>query len=119
MAALSREAILAVEDIKREQVPVPEWGGDVFVRGLTGTERDAFETSLWTGDGEGKKFKAENIRAKLLVRSLVDESGQRLFRDEDEAALGGRNAAVLDRLFDVAQRLSGLGKKDVENAVKN
>ena len=33
---LTRDAILAAADIQTETVPVPEWGGEVAVRPLTG-----------------------------------------------------------------------------------
>ena len=46
MTYLSRDAILQREDIKTEDVEVPEWGGTVRVRGMTGVQRDAFEASL-------------------------------------------------------------------------
>ena len=35
MALLTREDILNYNDIKTEIVPVPEWGGEVKVKGLT------------------------------------------------------------------------------------
>ena len=43
---LTRDAILQATDLTFEDVAVPEWGGVVRVRGLTGTERDAFEASV-------------------------------------------------------------------------
>ena len=46
MNILSKDAILAADDLPRETVHVPEWGGDVYVRTMSGTDRDAFETSL-------------------------------------------------------------------------
>ena len=42
MTYLSRDAILQREDIKTEDVEVPEWGGTVRVRGMSGVQRDAF-----------------------------------------------------------------------------
>ena len=45
-ALLTKEQMLAADDIKSERVEVPEWGGDVMVRGLTGTQRDAWEASM-------------------------------------------------------------------------
>jgi len=119
MAILTREAILKAEDLKVETVACPEWGGDVLVRSMRGVERDAFESSLFTGEGESRKFTATNVRAKLLVRSLVNEAGELLFNEADLSALGDRNAAPLDRLYDVAQRLSGISKTDLDGAVKN
>ena len=46
MTYLSRDTILQREDIKTEDVEVPEWGGTVRVRGMSGVERDAFEAGL-------------------------------------------------------------------------
>lgn len=119
---LNREAILAAEDLPKEIVETPEWGGAVYVRALTGTERDKFEGSLADQirpDGSVKKMDMTNIRAKLVALTVVDEDGQRIFSDADVKALGGKSAAVLDRLFAVAQRLSGFSKEDVEELAKN
>ena len=43
---LTRNEILAVDDLQTQKVDVPEWGGSVYVRGLTGSERDALEASI-------------------------------------------------------------------------
>ena len=40
---LSRDTILAKNDVKVEEVKVPEWGGSVLVRGMSGDQREAFE----------------------------------------------------------------------------
>jgi hypothetical protein len=101
----TKDFILEAQDLKTETINVPEWGCDVTLRAMTGTERDAFDQSLVL-DGQRN---IENLRARLLVKTIVDESGQRLFADEDAVALGKKSAAALDRCFDVAQRLNGLG----------
>ena len=117
MAILNKSAILSAEDLKTETVAVPEWGGEVRVRTLTGTERDAFESGLVAEDG--KKRNLDNLRARLLALAIVDERGARLFNDGDAALLGGKSAAVLDRLFDVAQRLNGIGSQAEAAIEKN
>lgn len=123
MALLTRQQILAADDLKTELVPVPEWGGTVLVRALSGSERDAFEQDIVTFRREGKRTVTDtdlhNVRAKLAVHSIVDESGARLFSIEDIEALGSKSAAALQRVFDVAQRLSGLSDDDVEELAKN
>lgn len=119
MGILTKDAILAAADLKTETVMVPEWGGEVIIRAMRGSERDAFEVALFVGEGENRKFQGEHVRAKLLVQCIVDEKGERIFSDADVVALGARNAAVLDRLYDIASRLSGIGKKDLDAAVKN
>lgn len=121
--ALSRDGILNAVDVQTEKVPVPEWGDDVIIRGLTGDELDAFQGAVRqfrpTFDGKGMEpvLVQDGMRAKLLVKCLVDEAGERLFTDQDAPALGAKNGAVIDRLYDIASRLSGLSdeeKKEME-----
>ena len=118
---LTRAQILEAEDLGSEVVPVPEWGGSVLVRGLTGRERDMFEASIVRiqgGSHKGLPVQAslENIRARLVAMCVIDEDGCRLFDDRDVRALGEKSGSVLDRLFDVARRLSGMTEADV-NAI--
>lgn len=120
--ALSRKDILNVVDLKTEEVNVPEWGGSVLVRGLTGIERDAFEASIldFKASKDGNPVMTlDNFRAKLVVVSVVDENGEMLFQPGDVTALGQKSASALQRVFDVAQRLSGLTKEDVAQLTKN
>jgi len=119
MGYLTREEILGAEDILYEDVPVPEWGGTVRVRGLSGTERDAFEASIVEMRGRKTHVDTRNLRAKLVARAVVGENSQRLFQDGDVRALGEKSAAALNRVFEVAQRLSGLTEADIEELTKN
>ena len=116
---LTRDQILRAPDIQEETVAVPEWGGNVLVRGMTGAERDAFEASVITGRGANRQVNLQNIRAKLVARSVVDEAGAQIFTEADIEALGGKSALALERLFDVASRLSGIGAVELEELAKN
>src|SRR5690349_7103464 len=115
MSLLSRDAILQAEDHKTEDVDVPEWGGTVRVRSLSGAERDAYEAHIVQVGADGsKKVNVKNLRGKLVSLTCIDEDGGRLFSDEDAEALGAKSAAALERVFDVARHLSGLTEDDVE-----
>ena len=117
MPVLSREEILAVDDIQIEQVPVPEWGGDVLVKGMTGSERDRFEAGVisFGGDkGKGEKIDMRDLRAKLCSKTICDEGGKLLFSQSDVKELSKKSAIALHRVFKVAQRLSGLTDDDME-----
>jgi hypothetical protein len=114
--ALNKFAILGSQDRPSKSVDVPEWGGTVNIATMSGAERDAFESDVCGGDG---KVRTQNIRAKLLVRCIVDDAGGRVFTDADADELGTKSAAALDRLFDVARKLNGLSKQDVEELAKN
>jgi hypothetical protein len=112
---LNRTTILAADDVKTQLVSVPEWGGSVYVSSMTGAMRDAWEQML-VKDGASN---IENARAKLLVVSVVDEGGNRVFSDADIDALGQKSASALNRLALVAQKLSRIGERELEDAIKN
>jgi hypothetical protein len=116
MTVLSKDAILQAPDMPVETVGVPEWGGQVCVRTMSGTDRDAFEASL-IGQQNGQQ-QLQNVRARLVALTVCDKTGVRLFTDADIPALGAKSAKALDRVFAVAQRLNGIGQQEVD-AAKN
>lgn len=118
MAILGKKEILGAPDICKELVAVPEWGGEVWVKGLTGAERDKFESGILQQKGKSQQLNLANVRAKLASFSICDEEGKRVFSDEDVQALSQKSAAALQRVFGVAQRLSGLGEEDVKDLVE-
>lgn len=116
---LSRDDILKAEDIVTEEIEVPEWGGTVTVRGLTGRERDEFEAGIMERRGRRMIPNVANVRAKLVVRCCVDDEGNRLFKDADAEALGDKSAGATNRIYEVAARLSGMTDEDIEELVEN
>ena len=115
MALLDRKSILEAADVGWREVDVPEWGGSVRVRAMTGAERDAFEASVIEVDEQGlRQFDQRDVRAKLAALTIVDESGQRLFSEQDVRLLSAKSAKALDRVYDAATKLSGMTKKDRE-----
>ena len=111
---LSREQILAAHDIASEVVDVPEWGGSVMVRGLTGHARDAMETRFTDAKGKIDPERGGDFRAAFAAHAIVDAEGRRLFSDTDIKALGEKSSVALQRVFDVAVRLSAARPEDVD-----
>jgi hypothetical protein len=105
--ALDRKSILAVDDVRKEKFAVPEWKGDVFLRVLTGTDRDRFEESY-----ADQKMKAFRIRFLLLA--LCDEDGERLFNDEEADVLGKKSSVVINRLFEAGWKLNAFTQEAVD-----
>jgi hypothetical protein len=105
--ALNKAKILAANDVKLEKVHVAEWGDDVFLKTLSGTERDIFEESYTTD-------KMKNFRSRFLVLTICDEKGARLFTDSEVEQLGGKSAVVLNRLFDKAWQINAFRTEDVD-----
>jgi len=112
MAVLTKDAILQADDLPRELVSVPEWGGDVYVRTMTGTERDAWELGITEGD-------RSNIRASFAACVCCGDDGALLFALADVVALGAKSSAALDRIFAVGRTLNGLSDDDVDALEKN
>lgn len=106
--ALSKKAILAANDTKlKGPVNVPEWGGDVYFRTISGLERDQFEDAY-----SEQKMKA--FRARFLVLALADDSGERLFEDKEVEALGKKSSVVINRLFDEAWQHNAFTQEAVD-----
>jgi hypothetical protein len=114
MAILTRDQILSSADLEKQLVSVPEWGGDVCVRSLTGAERDKFESGMIEQRGKSQSVNLLNIRAKLAAMTICDEDGQRIFTDLDVKALAEKSALALNRVFEIARKLSGLAEEDVK-----
>lgn len=111
---LNTQQILSSVDLPREEVDVPEWGGVVLMRGLTGSERDLYEQSIVSvGTGGKVDMKLVNFRARLVSLCMIGEDGNHLASEEE---LAGKSAIVINRLFDIAQRLSGMKDNAVEEA---
>lgn len=109
---LDRAAILNAQDIRTEDVPVPEWGGIVRVRSLTGTE--LFNALKTDGDGAPKRH-----TERLLVHCIVGEDGQPCFRESDIDQLAKKSAVALERVAAAAGRLNFLSQASVDAAEKN
>ena len=118
---LNKEQILSAEDLKTEDVDVPEWGGTVNVTTMNGLARDAYDQVSYPGVMEGDPaFDWENFRARLVSFCLVDESGERMFVDPEEVlALGRKSSAAIDRCFQVAKRLNAIGGEAIEELKGN
>ena len=119
MALLSKEDIFAADDREFDTVDVPEWGGEVRIASISGTQRDKFEQSLILERGKDRKTNLTNLRAKLVALCAVDEGGKRMFTDEDVRRLGSKNAKPLDRVFEACQKLAGLSQEDVESLTED
>jgi hypothetical protein len=117
---LSKDQILKADDRPIEEVPVPEWGGEVLVRGMDGDGRDEFFASMTVQRGKQQVMDVASATAKLAARCIVDpdDREQLMFTQHEVAALGKKSSAALDRVSEVAQRLSGLSDEDMEELGK-
>lgn len=96
---LTAEEILGADDLKPREVEVPEWGGSVLMRPMTGEEAISL-----VGEGVNRG----QVAFRVVSMTLVREDGSRLFTDEQLEALKLRSAAALLRLQKKAMELNQL-----------
>ena len=125
LVLLNREALLQKDELKIEKVDLKK--GYVFVREMTGYEKDLWEKSLMKQKPSGNRnnpveyeVDLEGFRAKLAVVTVCDNDGNLLFKPEDAKLLNkAMSAANMDRIVLVAQKLNAITEKDKEEILKN
>jgi len=141
---LTREAILAASDLKRETASVPEWGGEIIMGEMSGVDREDWDANQYRRQrAEEAAARVEKrpvdptaaslgASARLVAWTARTPEGGDLFavRRPDgridvaatevvAAQLAQRSGAVLDRLARVAHDLCGWGAKAIEAAEGN
>jgi len=121
---LTREDLLKGDAVEIQ--PVDLGDGIVYVKQMTGRERDIFESSIIKAKRDAKgnvvsyETVMEDLRAKLVVMTLCDEKGNLLFKLEEAGTLNKLlNAKKIDLIVEAAQKLNGITEKDKEDLVKN
>lgn len=115
MDELTKDQILAADDLDLLKIEVPEWKGCVYCRVMSVGERDSYERE-WIGK---KETGVENFRTKFLQRVLCTKDGELLFTCDEIAALSKKSARVMGRLWDKAMKHNHLMAEDVEELAKN
>jgi hypothetical protein len=116
--SLTIEQILAAQDAKVQEVPVPEWGGSVFVRRLSANAAVALYLSL----REIKGTDLEVARARLvasLQAFLSDAQGNPLANAEQAAALAEKAAEPVNRIVTAGHRINATDDREIETLAKN
>lgn len=105
---LAAEDILTLSDTKYQELDIPEWGGTVRLRSLTGLEAAVFLDAS-TSD---KKTSV----ARLVALSVVNEEGEPVFTEEHVLQLQRKSLRALLRIQDAALVLNGMTEKQAASA---
>jgi len=119
---LTKDAILNSQDIETGVVEVPEWGGSVRLKVLTGAQRDEWEQEAQgrrRGEGKNAKMDTRGLKASLLYRCIVDVEGDQMFGKEDLSLLNSKSSRALERVWDKAVEMNGIGDDEVAELEKN
>ena len=122
---LGKAELLQKEKLEIEKVEF-ENGDYVYVRQMTGHERDMFEQSMLkkNKDGKGNVLSVETVmddfRSKLAAITLCDEEGKSLLSANDYAVLGNSMSAKrLEKIINASQKLNAITEEDKDAIVKN
>jgi hypothetical protein len=122
---LTRDLLLQKDDLKIEKVELSR--GHVFVREMTGREKDIWEQSMLKQKPSGDRNRGieyettlEDFRAKLAVVTICDSEGNLLFEQKDVKNLNKvMSASNMEKIISVAQRLNAITESDKEEVLKN
>jgi hypothetical protein len=112
MNILKREQILTATDTPLIPVEIPEWNGIVYIRAMSLAALKSLTDRIKARGGD------ENA-AFIAVNVALDQSGQRLFKDEDEAVLKERSIKALNRIVTAFNQANELTEARVDAAVGN
>lgn len=119
---LTSEAFFEIAKRQKTDVPFPESGNGAVIPvwGMTPTERTRFEKQFQqNAKGVDREGLLEEFRERVVAECCRDDEGQRIFQREDVQRLGASSGALVERLFNVAGKASGITDTDIEDAVKN
>lgn len=127
-----RDQILDSDDFEMIKREVPEWKLIVWIKEMSSADRLEWQRGNIKTDDEGNwivddddtpmidyEKSARSMKESLLVRTLVDEQGKRIFKDEDISLLSKKNARIIDELYEISSDLNKLSGESSEESEKN
>lgn len=120
---LSRDELLDTDDrvIVELTIPshVPVWAGrTLYIRTMTGEERDEFEKAMIVEGAEGQKVDTRFFRARVFAATVCTPQGDLIFNINDAQAISKKNSALLAFVFNKSAPLSGITREDEDELVK-
>ena len=90
--------------------------GVFYVRVMSIDERDDYELSVY----DKSKLTFGKVRAGLLVKTVCDSAGKRLFEDAGTETFGRiMSPALVEKLFAAARKINWFSEKDIQELEKN
>ncbi len=124
---MNREQFFSFSDLTIEKVHIKEMNADFYVRSLTVGEKATWEFASYSVENSDKKGSSMKLlkdrmmssRERLVELAVCNEDGSAFFKEGDAAAISRKNSNIVSKLYDVAARLSGITKEDLEEIAKN
>ena len=113
---LTKEAILNCVDRDTRVVEVPEWGGSVTIKEMSGRQRDRFENLVLN---EKARKSLPDLKAWLVAQSVINPDGSLMFNEAEVGQLATKSAKALFTVVQEIRDLNGLNGTAVKEAEKN
>lgn len=111
LAVLSKEELLARNDLEEMQVEFPEWGGSLVIRQLRRSEQYQAENAATIDDEIDQSL----LELHTLAFALVEPS----FTPAEITALGEKNGTLVGSLVTFQNILQVGGKKSLADFIKS
>lgn len=105
-----RDTILATDDLPKKKIKIPEWGVELFVASMSSGDREIWEKTA-------KEVK--DVRETIVILTVVDDEGKKVFTADDIPALKKKNAKALDRIAMAAIEHNKITADDIDELEKN
>lgn len=112
-----RDSFFSLNNLRTEQIDLPEMEGSIRVRELTQKQRTEIE--LMVLDGKDNKEAMRRFKVDVVIMGAVGVDGNPLFTENDFDLLNEKSASVIDRISNAILRLSGITKDEVKEMEKN
>jgi hypothetical protein len=117
---LSADDILKRDSFKYDELDVPEWGGTLRFRTISGADRDRWAAAYAKAQASDDLTAIVGAQARLISLSSCDAEGKRIFSDEQVSALNeGQSGAVLQRVFTAISALNKIDTGALETEGKD
>ena len=113
---LSRLDILNAQDFQTKEITVPEWGGNILVRGLSAGEVDDLGFDALDDSGEFDAKLTRHMRIRIVALCTIKKDGEQVFKEKDVRDLARKSHSAIDRVATAVMELTGLtgGAEDEE-----
>lgn len=108
-----KNKIISAPDLKEQQVSIPEWGGDYFLREFSALDRMSFRAEVEAFGDSAQEVKNLRFACLSITKSLVDMDGNQILDASDVDALMGKSLEVINRVSAAVLKLNGIGEHEV------
>lgn len=108
---MSKEYLLGL-DFSQQIVKLGE--KEYIVKEMDAETANKYESSLYTIKGDKVDFDTSKAKTKLVLLTLYDLDGKRVFEDKDYGHVAKLPAHIVDKVYQIASNLNNLNAEEVE-----